>query len=385
MVHAQFTCRSAELQEHAGTNAYLIRTKLDKERAGDVYAAMCSFGICATNGSRRPVEDAAGEKDKINQVERKVIRNCKVQFDAKRDAALYDPREAAGARAIVSEEGVISSRFTGAGAHFVETTSKDQNQATRLRDAVAKVQKAYCQPQADAPGGKVIAPFALDSQDRVYVLDQGAIGVPVLTYDGKVCIDYTSNAIVEGIRVIYGANGIPRRCSTRDLYCMVDIDTVCKVQDDGTIYTRRVSAGEGHGTQHGTVASLVNLEDWLIHSREAQHAVLGLDGQAGDIGTADLGVMETEEQASDRSLLGGPLPVMIVTAEGGSLRGTVRVAPLLVHAGTKHTATMVHDGPVDTELLADRMSRTGGRNVIGVAMQKIAPNTQGDLMLHDGV
>mgnify|MGYP004347895647 FL=1 len=36
-------------------------------------------------------------------------------------------------------------------------------------------------------------------------------------------------------------------------------------------------------------------------------------------------------------------------------------------------------------VLADRMSRTGGRNVIGVAMQKIAPNAQGDIMLHDGV
>ena len=84
-------------------------------------------------------------------------------------------------------------------------------------------------------------------------------------------------------------------------------------------------------------------------------------------------------------MLGGPLPLMIVTE--GRLAGTVRVAPLNTGRldSTTFQTRVTHNGAVDTDLLADRMARTGCRNVIGVAMQKIAPNAQGDLMLHDGV
>ena len=54
--------------------------------------------------------------------------------------------------------------------------------------------------------------------------------------------------------------------------------------------------------------------------------------------------------------------------------------------GVDHTAAVGDErAGVDMDELVARVSRTGARNVIGVAMQKIEVNCQGDLMLHDGV
>jgi len=103
---------------------------------------------------------------------------------------------------------------------------------------------------------------------------------------------------------------------------------------------------------------------------------------------------------ADKSMLGGPLPIKLMKSkylfgetDGGvprldrdnKLAATARVAPLTAYDGVNYQARFDHDGPVDVDALAERMSRMGHRNIIGVAMQRIKTNTQGDLMLHDGV
>jgi hypothetical protein len=102
-------------------------------------------------------------------------------------------------------------------------------------------------------------------------------------------------------------------------------------------------------------------------------------------------------------MLGGPLPIKLMKSrwllgeeEAGAagmprldpdhpLAATARVAPLISYDGVNYQARFDHDGPVDVDALAERMSRMGHRNIIGVAMQRIKTNTQGDIMLHDGV
>jgi hypothetical protein len=97
--------------------------------------------------------------------------------------------------------------------------------------------------------------------------------------------------------------------------------------------------------------------------------------------------LSTVRSGGERSLLGAPLPLQIVSAAvDPKMVATVRVAPLVRSDGATHSATVTNEhAGVDMDELAARVARTGARNVIGIAMQKIDPNAQGDLMLHDGV
>ena len=397
--------------------AYVTRGSLQEGYLGDGYAAMCSFGLCVTNPPHKSVQEACEEIGEIRAVHRKVVKSCSLQYDDIRRGDLYDPTGAAQVKADVNPlSGVISTRLTGAGAHFIDTDPKIADPVERMERAVQEANRTYCQPQALDPGGYVQPPFALDGQDRLYVVDQGAIDVPVLVYGGEYCIDYTSNAYVQGIKVIDNAGGVARQCVTRDFYRLIDPSSVYNDRElDVVTYTRRISGlNEGLGTALGTEYSLNHLHAWLASPYSLQHALAGgLAGGAGGFGPLiddpgigrDLATMDTGSSGGldahsdgDKSLLGGPLPVKIMETDhlGGwdghgappadkKLANTVRVAPLVQHPGAIHAARFDHDGPVDTDLLAERMSRTGARNTIGIAMQKIAPNTQGDLMLHDGV
>jgi len=424
MVHAQLTFKAYTLHDHTGTSdgtgveaAYEERGRLDKRYLGDVYAAMCSFGICLTNPPHKTVIEACEEVGKIQDVKRKLVKNCSVQYDTLRRGTLYDPSGRTQVKANVAvETGIISSILTGAGAHFIDTLPGNPDQKARMDAAVQKANRAYCQPQSADPGGAVQPPFALDGQDRLYIVDQGSVEVPVLEYGGDTCIDYTSNSYVRGILVIDNAGGVARKCVTRDFHRVIDPSSVYNNRDDidGVAYTRRIgSLGEGYGTDVGTRKTLNHLHAWLASPFNLQHDLIGggaaIPGGGGapmvalqpigrDVATMDTGCCGGRDPHvdGDKSLLGGPLPVMIVPStlpldhgpdDAGDqpLANTVRVAPLVQRLGAKHSASFAHDGAVDVDLLASRVSRTGARNTIGIAMQRILPNTQGDLMLHDGV
>lgn len=424
MVYAQITCSSARFSDHTDTDeAYASRPNLQVIHAGDVYAAMCCFGLCATDGTVASLASAIADIPSVERVERKVIAGCRVDYNSTRDATLYDPSEQAGVQAHITEDGVVTTTYTGAGAHFIETDASVADAQARMDQALDKARRTYCQPQDQDAGAGVQPPFALDYQDCLYVLDQGHIAVPVLVYNDQVCVDYTSGALVQGIMVIDNANGIARPCSTRDLYSSLELDQLYNIGGGSETlpiaYTRRITAlDEPLGARSGMESSTATVHDWLTSTFGEQHKIMGYGyqgnpaGLAGGNNTVPVAMHDISPAHSDgvmaatvlhrelrqpnrndqpftdhhdRSLLGGPMPFMIVPTTSAALQGTVRVAPLMMAGGSSFVAQVQHNGAVDTEMLADRMSRTGSRNVIGVAMQKIAPNTQGDIMLHDGV
>lgn len=408
MVHAQITCKSVELRDHSPTNdAYLSRPTLSAAYAGDVYAAMCCFGICGTNGEAASLQAAAAEIPEISQVQRKVIHNCTVVYDSDRSALLYDPSDSAGVVAHVTEDGVVTTKYTNSGAHIMETDPAIADSNQRMQTAEELYQRLWCQPQDRAPGGVVLDPPAGNNSDNVaYIVDQGHVSLPVLVYNGTVCVDYTSGTVVGGIS---SNNGGVNDTTTRDLYGFIGTEDMFSnadsVQDNrAPHYVRRVGfEGKEYMTEyHKLLTSAQRLDEWLGCIYQQQHNNLGYgDGNVvtnGNAAVPFVGLNRNDDyiyrasnvqaaapqiDRTDVSMLGGPLPLMIVTE--GRLAGTVRVAPLNVDGGLTHVARVQHNGAVDTDMLAARMSRTGGRNVIGVAMQKIAPNAQGDIMLHDGV
>ena len=424
MVHAQIECRKYSLSDHTAVTygdesddiqRYLTRGRLNRAYIGDLYAAMCCFGLCLPNVPHKPVSVAVQEVDKIETVERKVIKGCRVQFKRERSAELYDPNCNSRFTSIVDPySGVISTRLTAAGAHFYVCDVKIPDTTNRMETAVRDVNRTYCLPKGDDPGGPVLAPFALDGQDRLYILDQDHINMPVLQYGDEICIDYTPDTVVPGIMVIDNSSGTPRKCTTRDLYQLPNPYNIYCSETFTFVsnHTRRIKGApfnEPLGTQKGTEFSLQHLHLWLTAPTLILEAINGFR-----VGTSPVGgerAMETpstqmyKEDAfncGDKSMLGGPLPIKLM---GGTyldapcddtgapfrenaehqLAATARVAPLSYLEGSNYSASFDHDGPVDVDALASRMSRMGQRNVIGVAMQRIKTDSQGDLMLHDGV
>jgi len=416
MVHAQITCGRFATAAHIPDTTdegltYQTRQSLDPAIAGDVLAAMCTFGLCLENLPHKDQVRAAAEVAVVSQVARRVVHNCHVAYDDIREAELYlDAGHDGEIKALVSKKGIISARFVGAGAHYTETTpDAGVDAAERLQRTVRKAQRQYCTPVDEGPnvgvdpGGAVLPPYALDHQDRLYILDQGHISVPLLRYGSSICIDYTSDAVVAGIMVIDNRYGAARPCHTRDLYSMLDIESVFKMNlhEGAPNYTRHVrhsddaSVNEPLGSEYGTRRSLEVMHNWLTGSLAEQHILFGGEHHGlslpavpgGDV-VMDAGRALHEHAYSDgeKSLLGAPLPVQIVPEQDGLMAKTVRIAPLLTYHGADHSARVsVDSGHVDTDELADRVSRTGARNIIGIAMQKIQPNHQGDIMLHDGV
>ena len=424
MVHAQIECKKYHLSAHTKATYsdendilqdYLARGHLNKAYVSDLYAAICCFGLCLPNLPHKTVDKAVLEVDKIGTVKRKVINGCRVQFKGERNAQLYDPECRSRLTSIVDPySGVISTRLTAAGAHFHECNAAERDPKKRMEAAVRSVNKLYCQPKADDPGGQVLAPFALDGQDRLYILDQDEIKMPVLQYGDDICIDYTADTVVPGIMIIDNSSGTPRKCMTRDLYQLPNpyniycSETLPFVSN----HTRRIKGGsfkEPLGTQKGTEFSLQHLIWWLVQPTLNLEVMNGFKpGMSPVFGYRPMETPSTQmykEDAfncGDKSMLGGPLPIKlmggthldapctpagvpILEDDAHQLAATARVAPLTYTEGSSYSASFEHDGPVDVDALASRMSRMGQRNVIGVAMQRIKTNSQGDLMLHDGV
>lgn len=412
MVHAQITCGRFRPVNHENDAAdrYASRQRLDPRNGGDILTAMCTYGLCLENLPGKDQNAAALEIPLVPNVRRVIQHNCSVAYDAIREADMYMDAERTGElRAVVSQQGVISARFTGAGAHYKETVPDHHADGPeRLRRAVREAKQHYCYPVTEDPGGAILEPFTLDHQDRLYILDQGHISVPLLEYAGQYCIDFSSGAVVKGIMVIDNQRGAPRNCVTRDLYSALDPGSVYNPPGLArgllVAYTRCVkdsgdeSVDEPLGSRAGTGASLQHLDHWLTEPLAQQIARFGgpnpalglmaspLQGHDYDMDTGSNMVFGLEHADGEKSLLGGPLPVQIVPDAVGTMAKTVRVAPLMYRPGVDHQVSVqVDSGHIDTDELADRVSRSGARNIIGVAMQKIDCNSQGDIMLHDGV
>ncbi len=409
MVHAQISCSRFVPQSHGdydiesdSLQTYLKRGSLNYCFAGDIFAAMCSFGLTLPNLPHKTVEQAYQEVDCIKNVKRYVIKGCRVQFNPERDSALYDPDCKEQFTPVVDpHSGVISARMTAGGAHFYECIKETGTDQERMNAAVRYVNRTYCQPTKSDPGRMVLPPFALDGQDRVYILDQGNIEVPVLQYGNDFCVDYTPDAIIKGIMVIDNVSGTARKCVTRDLYELPNPDNIYSAIDS-VKYTRRIKGSgfvEPLGTQQGTHTSLNHIQYWLQSTGALLNADLNLPCPALGLQTMHTPGTDADSLFSyaDKSMLGGPLPIKLIKKIPGSrdplkedgtcgpLFATARVAPLIQYDGVNYQARFDHDGKVDVDALAQRMSRMGHRNIIGVAMQRIKTNTQGDLMLHDGV
>lgn len=407
MVHAQINCPRFLPQAHTATtvanfgDAYQRRPTLDRRAAGDVYAAMSCFGLCVASIGGKTATQAIADMANLAQVTREVVRNCSVAFDHDRDAELYSGLEAV--KGIVDPgTGIIKAMHTGSGAHFMETRPDPAlSPEQRLEEALARATQAYAGGARDVFG--VILPGTLDDQDRIYIVDQGHVGVPVLQYNGEICIDFTEGAIISGVTVVTDG-GLPRHCVTRDLYSLPNITEIMVPPGGGVVFTRRVEvpeSGAAPGIHEPAVSnlntsySLERIHDWLTLVHDDLNAYSNFDyrhrpydlranpivhemkyGRGRNI-PAEL---SCARGGGDRSMLGVPLPQMIDEV------GNVKVAPLVYAPGVEHTATVGDErAGVDMDELVARVSRTGARNVIGVAMQKIEPNCQGDLMLHDGV
>ena len=223
MVHAQINCPRFLPQPHTAatvadiSDAYQSRSTLNRRSAGDVYAAMSCFGLCAASVGGKTAAQASEDMASLTQVTREVVRNCSVVFDHDRDAELYNGLEAVKG-VVDAGTGIIKAIHTGAGAHFVETTPDPAlSSQQRLDAAMTRATQAYANGAVDAFGA--VLPGAFDDQDRIYIVDQGHVSVPVLRYNDEVCIDFTHGAIISGVTVVTD-DGEARHCVPRDLYSL---------------------------------------------------------------------------------------------------------------------------------------------------------------------
>lgn len=93
----------------------------------------------------------------------------------------------------------------------------------------------------------------------------------------------------------------------------------------------------------------------------------------------------TKKLHGANSVYGTPAPMKIHFDDKGDNKGS-SYAPLRnYHAPTKIQQTVKGHAALEAKDMAAALARHSVTNVIGVAMQRIAPNHQGDLMLSDSV
>jgi len=394
MVHAQLVCQTFKLDAHTvvppGSNnaetALALRNALIPENANDAAMARAAFGIGSSGDPALLADVAARTRD----VQRRVIKRCSLQWDSERDGVLYDPSFAGiAATATINRDGILSARLTGAGAHFISTVTNDSlTREERIAAAVAKTRRQYCAPTATAPAGHSVAPYTKDEKDRLYIVDNHHVEVPVLVYRDEVCIDYTPGTFIPGICVVTGGEAAfaERPASTRDLYHVPDLTRV--YDGSGAVrYTRRiVSLQEPHGDANSqlTLQFLSN----ALHGYLPPGGVLTRDYRPGyhmPLSEDSGGAAGTQD--SDLAILGGPLPLKMGVGPISHrvLPTGFYIAPLFQRAAVNRVVSTELNGEIDPDLMAERMCATGQRNSIGIAMQKILPREQGDIMLHDGV
>lgn len=387
MAHAQLVCPEIRLRPQH-------QRFLDPSIEQDLLHAGACFGLCVQSANKDAAASIA-ELDQVARVQCMYLTHCSIEFDSVRDATLYDPNAAEHVHADVSNDGIISARLTGTGAHYAKLTPSVAGDAdVALQNKYDEIENAYRDDGLPDP-------FDMDAnRDELYIVNQGYVKIPVLVYNDKMCIDFRVEEPAVAHRQQLGhiinvkrcnnaaGVGLPGECTTRELYEYSTYVTAAQ-----TVWPKALAPGqpvplalEKNVCRAFSVRPDANNGNALtLCSRPVQgEEPLTLSAvQSIAFVNQALGM---STYPSSMCLLGGELPFQFVTAEQDPvMQGTVRIAPLNIHIGARHSATVSHDTTVDTDLLAERMSRTGSRNVIGVAMQKITQNTQGDIMLHDGV
>ena len=230
------------------------------------------------------------------------------------------------------------------------------------------------------------------------------IKVPLLKYDNKYYPDLRTTGKIDGI-IKVGLDGNELAVYANDLYGRIHSDDLIVLQNtpDAT------DAGKGDSSYHvrgGGYETLKPVPDRFSAAQElyyfgeradgshapmrydkARAKVLVANGKSYD-GTAksiyQLGARFGIEHARD-SVLGCVLPmkIRVFTDTYGAYCAPMPLAgsflrPLEVDPRNPQAVM-----PTELEL-ADALSRKGRHNEVGIALQKLVPNKQGDLILFDG-
>jgi len=292
------------------------------------------------------------------------LNGCSLQYDRAYDAAFYDPGQQGEAiSALVSKDGILNARFTGAGVHYHSYTDADLASG-RFESQLRR----YTEPAGER------RPNQLDDNVVLVHAHQKNLSVPVLVYQGGICIDYRPQQEIKGLGLTTPGEGEVNPAYTRNLYSNFTTNNIVR---DGIV--RRISyAPYDEPAANSDLKSAVeDLYGYLKGSAPTYGAALNLlEWYKDRIGS---GNQLPHERMTRFSVLGGPIPIKL-TADSRAV-----VAPLLQRSGISAAVTVAHPGTVSAGMLADRLGRQRNRNVIGVSMQKIGRCHQGDIMLHDGV
>lgn len=266
-----------------------------------------------------------GSSVDVKNVKRKQI-TCTLRFAKTSDVTLNSPGESIVPQ--ISPDGIISARHVSPKTLFYKLTekeSKERENKVVLDKVDSMSEEASCPLVAVA--SKVV--------------------LPVLVHKHKVCIDVFSEAPIPGLEIFQPV--IPHRAvTTSDLYTLPDIDNlIVEDYESGDKYARLVPGDNTEGLNFTTETERFN----------------------------DL-FSEGEGQA----ILDTHLPLCIC-------EGEYLIAPIARTAlgGANRPITTVQDTVVHAATLASVLSASNKSNSIGIAMQKITPGHQGDLMLHDGM
>lgn len=346
MTYAQIEC------PHGTT----LRERADEDKHDDLTLEEIQLMF----GSHVTEEDLAD----VQQME---IRNCRVRFNATHDATLIANPSLVLAN--ISTEGVISAQ--GAATFLFQELHDLTEQPSReefLRHMEEKVTEFVSTGDYEETfRNNQTVTRDYDRSKKLVFLAQDHIIVPVLSFRGQVCIDYTHGRRIYGMQMLDTAGAIIRTPTvyTSQLYSvplMTDL-VVCGYYENPTTgeisFSAFIRYVEGD-TRHDNNATLLAMFDSCAKLCTA----LGTDDFFG------------AKPAQD-AIFGEPVPVRIS-------HGSFHVAPIGIHGSGDALTFTNHPSYLNAVTLASALAKGTNQNVIGTAMQKIAIGEQGDIMLHDG-
>lgn len=257
--------------------------------------------------------------------------SCTLRFAKTSDVNMYSGGETIVQH--VSADGIISARLVAPNILYYKFTDEDQALTIdeRKKLAASKAKEAQC-------------PILAVSSEVV---------LPVLVYKGDVCIDFSAGTHIRGLEAYFHDDGDEYKPSPvwpLDLYTDPEIENLI-MEVGGYTYARLVPGDKTEAlTYYKAIADL----------RRIKGQVFG-GSNSGEI-------LKTQ------------LPLCICNSE-------YRIAPIAREAlgGADRPITTMQNTTVHAATLASHLSASHKSNSIGIAMQKIAPGHQGDLMLHDGM
>ena len=275
---------------------------------------------------------------------------------------------------------------------------------------VETISGAYFMSRADWEEKDIEKKKAVGMYAPVYVYTTN-IKVPLLKYKNQYYPDLRTTGKIDGITKV-GPDGDELYVYANDLYGRIHSDDLIKLQntpEDGNL-ARGASSYYVRGG--GYDAPLIENVDKGVKAAEAlyyfgeradgSHAVRkydedgdwvqlkdvkknSYDGSANSI--YQLGARFGTERARD-SVLGCMLPMAIrghaSTATYCAYCAPMSLSGTFLGPHTVDTRNPKAGMPTESEL-AEALSKKGRHNEVGIALQKLMPNKQGDLILFDGV